>query len=562
MQDRRPRYEGRHRADHVGTAGRWALRGLAGAGALTLSLGFVNIAGETGAFALDSVYECQHHNGPVLFIQSSSGAIKSEQTIQAGIDDAAADPTKKPASDTASGQGDTVLVCDGTYHENLKIGAGNDNLTVRSEEGTAHAVIVGDPAKGPVVTADDRGLSFGGPGEGFTITTIPSTASAVTGIQLGVPGAQSTANEDEACTTDPGGVFTASGCDEAAPADVTINDQIIGNKFTNFGSAPGAAVTGIQLDNTINSVVQQNLFQNVVRNSVGSFSAVQIGGFGETTPADMNGTPTSDGFTDGDSTNINVAVFQNYLQSTVQGGCTGTGDAIKGHSQSQVNGFQLNGFLLDAQVYDNWLQQLATNHANCTVTGIFSNAYGTLENEQTGTLAPTNANIDRNTITQVSSPDDTSSAGIVLEPTPDTANPQAEPAPMTCQPMLGENCKDTIPPSSYTVVDNELQGLGIAVHDGAVLGANSFIRFNNFDKDPIGVQNDAAAGTQNVALDATNNWWGCELSGASAPPAAPGGNPKNCAALVSPPGATTWAPPQTEHVADAGDHHDHFDAGK
>ena len=520
------------------------------------------VLGSAGsAYAMDSIYECNQYGGhqvALLVHSTTDGHITPYQHIQDAVASAQMDAVQ--SSDTGSGQGDTVLVCDGTYPENLTIGTTNTNLTIRSEDGPSHTIILGNAATGPVVTILDRGLSFGGPGEGFTISAsgTPASGKPYVGVQLGVPGAQDTSNEDEACTAASGLPSNSPGCDAAAPADVTINDQIIDNIFTNF-QVGSAAVQALKLDNTINSVLQQNLFQKVVT-SVGSFDGIVVGGFGEDPGANTSN------FTSGDSTNINAALFQNWLQNTVQGNCTGSVDGVTGHSTSTVNGIQLNGFLLDAQIYDNWLQQLAGDHSNCTVTAIFSNAYGTLENEQTGTLAPTNANIDRNTIVHVAASNTNTSFGIVLEPTPGSAKPQPQSPPPTCLATVQPSCKDTIPPSSYTVVDNELQDLGTAVDDEAVLGANSFIRFNNFEQALIGVQNGAAGGTGNTALDATNNWWGCELSGSNPPPPSVTASNHGCAALITPaPTAsgptTSWAPPQTGHVADAGDHHDHFDAG-
>ena len=502
------------------------------------------------AHADDSIYECNQYGGHnvVLEVNHTSGAVTpytgtTTAPIQAAIDQASGNVT--PATSSASGAGDTVIVCQGTYRGNISIGVGNDNLTVRSEEGPSNSIIVGD-GSAPVVSADDRGLSFGGPAEGLTIEVAAPAGSAgpITGIQLGVPGAQATSNEDEQCALNPTTLTTSSGCDQAAPADVTINDQIIDNIFTKVSGVTSAAtITGIQLDNTINSVVQQNLITNVTSTKVASVAGIAVGGFGETAPKDSSGSPPQ-GYTNGDSTNINAALFQNAVQNVLQG---------SGTDCTTAQGIQLNGFLLDAQVYNNWEQQFLNNAAaKCSVTGIFSNAYGYLENEQTGTLVETNANIDNNTIQQLNGTSGLTS-GVVLAPTPANANPGPAAPPATCVPQLGQNCNDTIPPSAYTVEDNELQGLSIAVHDEAVLGANSFIRFDNFDGDRVGVENDATAGTQNTALDATNNWWGCELPGSSGPPSSTTTNNHGCAALVDTAGDTSWAPPQTSRVEQAGD---------
>ena len=529
-----------------------SFRALAGVAGATTAIAFGLAAHGAVVHADDSIYECGQHNGGhqvALLVNHNTGGITAyagtttAATIQAAVSAAQIDVTE-PTS-TGSGAGDTVIVCQGTYTGNLTIGAGNDNLTVRSEEGPNNATIVGD-GSAPVVTIDDRGLSFGGPAEGLTISVNNTSAStAITGIQLGVPGAQSTANEDEQCMAAGSPVSTASGCDQNAPADVTVNDQIIDNDFKNFrGLTSSDHVTGIKLDNTINSVVQQNALLNVIpdHSGVASFEGIVVGGFNESAGS-------GSGFQTGDSTNINTALFQNTLANVFQGGHSTCGTSA---TPGVAEGIELNGFMLDSQVYNNWLQQLDQNSGYCAVTGIASDAYGSLENEQTGTLAPVNANIDNNTLQQLG-PNGATSAGILLAPTPASANPQPPAPPTGCVPQTGQNCQDTLPPSSYTVVQNEIQQVSIAVHDAAVLGSNSFIRFNNFDNDAVGVQNDASAGTgqANTALDATNDWWGCELSGA--PPATVGGSPHGCAALLSAAGATSWAPPQTSRVEGAGD---------
>jgi hypothetical protein len=511
---------------------------------LGTSLVLVCIGGAGSAYAIDSIYECNQYGGKQVVLEVNHKppynvtVYKGTTTvpIQSAINQANGNQT--PSTTTSSGAGDTVIVCQGTYAGNISIPQGNDNLTVRSESGPSSVFIVGD-GTAPVVTIDDRGLLFGGGAEGFTIEVNAPSATSATGIQDGVPGAQSTANEDEQCVTNPGGMPTSAGCDAAAPADVTMSDTILDNIITNFRVASGAAVTGIKLDNTINNTVQQNLFKNVITGSVGSFGGLVVGGFNETAP------PGAQGYQNGDSTNINTDVLDNAVVGILNGSTAAC---------TSAQGIELNGFMLDATVYNNWEQQIINNNGTCSVTGIFSNAYGWLENEQTGTLAPVNANIDYNTIEQLSN-NTSKSTGVLLAPTPATANPGPQTPPPTCQPATGENCSDTIPPSSYSVTYNELQQLGTAADDEAVLGANSSIEDNNFDSDLIGVKNGSTPGPQNGGLNATNNWWGCELPGAQPPPpshGAPGYN-SGCAALVSPPGATAWAPPQTSRVEQAGD---------
>src|SRR4051812_4936718 len=485
----------------MSTTRRWA--GLAlGVGAAAV-FGTLNVS---SALAVDSIYECNKQNGGkqvALLVHHTDGTITpfpaaDASGIQAAIDAAQGDVVEP--SSTASGAGDTVIVCRGTYKGNLHINAGNDMLTVRSEDGPNGVNLIGD-GTAPVVSIQNRGTSFGGPGEGFTISVVSATASTVTGIQVGIPGAQDTSNEDEACTTAglPNGF---SGCDEDAPRAVTLNDQIFGNKFTNFQIPATATLTAIKSDNTINTVIQQNLIQHVIRDhrGAGEVNGIVVGGFKEAPPSTV---PVGFSSDPGDSTNINVGLYDNAIDDVVDG---------SNATCQSANGIKINGFVLDAGVYNNRISQLTHDNSTCKVTGIFSNAYGTLENEQTGTLAPTNANIDNNSITHLANRVNLAE-GIVLAPTPADATPGPEPSQPGCALVSddpAQMCDDSIPPSSYTVVDNELQQVGIAVHDEAVLGQNSFIRFNNFDSDLIGVQNDASAGTgqANTRLDATNNWWG------------------------------------------------------
>lgn len=494
------------------------------------------------AYAADSVYECNQYNGGkqvVLEVNHNTGAIShytgtTTAPIQTAINQAAGNTTQP--SSAGSGAGDTVIVCHGTYTGNINIGLGNDNLTVRSEDGSGGVLIVGNGG-GPVVSIDDRGLTFGGPAEGFTISMTSTSAGPFVGIQEGIQGAQATTNEDEQCTAG-----TASGCDAAAPAQVTINDQISDNVFTNFKVPSAAKVTSIELDNTINSTVQQNLFKNLIPSHSGAatVAGIVVGTFDQAPPPGAN----PNDYATGDSSNINTAILQNALTNVVQSNSS---------TCTAVNGIELDAFLLDATVYNNLEQPLmADNDLNCMVTGIFSDAYGSLENEQTGTLAPVNANIDDNLISQLApSTDSPNATGILLQPTPSNAVPPPSSSGMTCVPQTGQSCNDGYPPASYTVVQNELQQVYKAVDDEAVIGANSYIRDNNFDSDAIGVQNGATPGPQNTALDATNNWWGCELSGTSGPPTTVGNN-HGCAALISPPGDTSWAPAQSSRVEGAG----------
>ena len=509
--------------------------GLLAVGVAALAAAFA--AGGGTAYAQDSSYECSGQPpNTVLRINHSTGAITtftSPGALQAAITAASG------SSGTASGSGDTVMACPGTYAGPINIPAGTkDGITVRSAFGPNNVFVVGDGTSTPVVDIGASGVTFGGPAEGLTITDIApvSGATELVGIQLGVRGAQSTMNEDEQCFTL--GVATGSGCDKSPPSQVPINDWVDDNVVTGLvpqNHAFAGTVTGIELDNTINSTVQSNRISKAVadHSSVGTFNGIVIG-----TLDQASGAGSSPDFTTGDSTNINAAALNNAVVQAVANGCT------------KATGITLNGFVLDAILYTNLVQSLANDNGHCATTGIFSNAYGSLENEQTGTLAPTNANIDDNLIGQLNNNHPTNSTAIYLAPHPTSATPQP-PAPPTGCLQGGMPCPpDNLPPSSYTVISNELQQVYKAVDVEAVLGSNSYIKDDNFDGDAIGVTNGTMV-SQDTNLDATNHWWGCELPGTSPPPAAPG--PGGCAALVSPAGDTSWAPTQTNRVEDTGD---------
>lgn len=495
----------------------------------------------------DSAYECDGQpQNTVLLVNHTTGAITffhGAGALQAAISGA----TSSPPTSTGSGSGDTVIACQGTYSGPISIPVGKDNVTVRSADGPNNVVIKGDGTNTPVVSIEANGVSFGGSAEGFTIIDPVTTGTDLVGIQVGERGAQSTANEDESCGSTP----NASGCDSPPPAGVPINDGVTDNVFNNFlpqNTTYGGKLTGIELDNTINSTVQQNLFQNVVgdHSSVGTFSGIVVGTLDQPPGA---GAPSS--FGTGDSTNINADVLDNALQNVLNGGNSTCGTAT---------GIALNGFVLDTTVYQNLIQQLANNNnTSCTTYGVYSNAYGSLENEQTGTLAPTNANIDDNLIQQLNNNNQNrNSTGVYLAPNPAAATPQPPAPPTGC--VTGTPpapCpSDTLPPSSYTVIDNELQQVYTAVDVEAVLGSNSYIRFDNFDHDVYGVFNGATV-SQDTNLDATNDWWGCELSGTSSPPTTITGDNHGCAANGGDTAATSTQPTQSDSVEQAGDQAGH-----
>jgi hypothetical protein len=258
-------------------------------------------------------------------------------------------------------------------------------------------------------------------------------------------------------------------------------------------------------------------------------------------------TTDNDTFSAGTSTNINTALLDNAIHDLAPGDnrCTGS---TTGVTPFNVNAIELNGYVLDATVYANLVHEIVNDNSGCSAVGIYSNAFGTLENEQTGTLAPANINIDDNNID--GDGNHRPGTGVYLDPEPTSAQPQPQSDTPCDQPSPSMmTCTESAPPSSYTVTDNEFHDLGVAIDVESLLGANSYLRQNNFDNDVVGVVNDSTTSTPDTNLDATNDWWGCPDG-----PNTGGG----CAQLVSVPGATSWEPPLRDHAdhagADAGNH--------
>src|SRR3954447_16500198 len=80
-------------------------------------------------------FKCKDHL--VLKVDRTTGAITTFTSIQPAVTAAVGDPT-------GSGSGDTVIVCHGTFNENVTVpatdGAGpNQNITIRSGDDTGQA---------------------------------------------------------------------------------------------------------------------------------------------------------------------------------------------------------------------------------------------------------------------------------------------------------------------------------------------------------------------------------------------------------------------------------------
>jgi hypothetical protein len=511
--------------------------------------------------SVPGINSCPNNNVYVAEYEGGPGSVELVGTGGAAVNKAVADADGNPSG---SNVGDTVIVCPGTYSNvhavvpkaggddapaspGVPSGGGSasdtskDNVTIRSFGGPGQTVLVTDGTGTPAFTVDANGVTIGGPGFGFTIEN-PSTLTSSQKpssplIEVGTPGAQSTANEDEmvaagstSCVTSGTGV---AGCDQPTPTYVPINDAVIDNIITrlvpqNFTSSPVTNLVGIELDNTINNTVQSNLITNAVPDSahVGTIQGIAVG-------SNANAGTTCSSCTSGYSTNVNTALFQNAVrQVTGKGSCTG------------LTAVSIDGFVLDSQVYNNLVGPL-TSSSNCkNVVGIESNAYGQLENEQTGTLVPVNGNIDDNTISQLGP--NNSGTGIVLDPQPtaNSSNPVAG-TPL-CENPTATTCPN-YPPSSYTVTDNQIQNVTIGVHVESLLGGNSYAHYTNFQNVKVGVLVDATAPTTSnqpeTNFDATNNFWGCDDGPVSS-------DDNNCATIS---GAAYYNPWLASPVEGAGD---------
>src|SRR4051794_13211229 len=111
-------------------------------------------------------FKCKDHK--VLVVDRVTAAVDdTSTTINEAVVKAKGDPT-------GSGSGDTVIICHGTYNENVVVpvtdSAGpNQNLTIRAGDDTGQAKVVGTAA-GAVFDIDAPGVTLGGPGLGLVIT--------------------------------------------------------------------------------------------------------------------------------------------------------------------------------------------------------------------------------------------------------------------------------------------------------------------------------------------------------------------------------------------------------
>jgi len=462
------------------------LRGVMLIAAGAVIAGGVTVAANAGGYPIKCV------NNTAITVDHATGAQQPFPTIQQAVDAAQGDAA-------GSSVGDTVVVCHGTFVENVTIGSTGDdkaNVTVRSFDGSDQAKVVAANPDLPVFTINSNGVVLGGPGLGLYLT------GGRTGIQVGLPAPiDLTQSDDQPIPCPEIEPTIPPTCDDKEMDPATpINVSVIGNRIRDLTAASGV-VTGIAVNNSNNTLVYRNL---VERASVGAGGVVY-------------GIRYSD-------TNANNHVLQNAVHQLSEfGGCDGSTseDPTVG-----VVGVSIEDEALDALVHDTLVDNLTSD---CAAVGIYSDAWGGLENDRNGQQIPIATDLVGNRVTKISggaAPNQ--EAAVSIAP----VAPQNDP--------MGGDTDDTNPPSSFRVLSNDLQDATVSVAVWTQLAMYSYIEENDFDHDTVGVFNN---GDDN--LDATNNWWGCQEGPAS--------GKKECATIGGA-GTTFYNPWLRSHVDHAGEH--------
>ena len=452
-----------------------------------LLLGAASTIFVASAVPAEAAYPFKCPKQRVLVVEYDTGAVSEHGTIQAAVDTANGTPA-------GSSVGDTVVVCPGTYGENVSVplmdsGGANDNLTIRSWSGPADTKVVG-AATGPVFDVDANGVTLGGPGLGLTIT-----GSAPVGVQVGDPMEPDPTEDDDQevpeCVIGP-----PPECpDEELPALTPINVTVVGNRVVDLAAASGT-VAGISVTNSNNTLTFRNLVDGITAGSGGRAFGIRYS-----------------------DTNSNIEVLENAVTDISQtgGGCSGSLQV----PDTAAIGVAVQEEALDALVHDTKIEHI---DSSCVAIGTYSDAWGGLENDRNGQQIPIVTDLVDNRIKDVVATD---SAGVVIAPAPlDTED-------------------DESAPSSFRVLANDIDDTEIAVAVLAQMAPNSYIRENDFDHDQIGVLNDG-----DLNLDATNNWWGCAEGPAS--------GKKECATAVGPVFFNPWLKQHVDHAGDhAGEHAGH-----
>jgi hypothetical protein len=454
--------------------------------ALLASVAACAVTSAGGVPAAHAAYPFKCKDNQVLKVDRVTGATTNHTTIQAAVLAAVGDPT-------GSGSGDTVIVCHGTFNENVVVPAtdgvgSNQNLTIRSGDGADKAKVVGSAA-GAVFDIDAPGVTLGGPGLGLTIT-----GAAPIGVQVGDPMEPDPGQDDDEpqpCV----GPNPLECPDHEIDAFTTTNVSLVGNRIVNL-SGPGSRA-GISVTNTNNTMT----FRNLVR------SISSAGG-------DAYGIRYSD-------SNYGVDIHQNAVDHISQTGVACGGSTLANPTVGAI-GVAVQEEALDASILDTIVEDVTSP---CVAAGAYSDAWGGLENDRNGQQIPIVTDLVDNRIKRItSSAAGNSSAAVVIAPNP-----------------LDSDDEDTNPPSSFRVLANDLDNTKVAVAVLMQMGQSSYVRENDLDAISIGVLN-----TGNQNLDATNNWWGCQEGPAS--------TKKECAKIVTTGGSTVFNPWLKRHVDHAGAH--------
>ena len=390
-----------------------------------------------------------------------------------GLTDADMDPENPVPS---SSGGDTVIVCDGTYMENVSVpladgGGTNSDITIRSFDDGSNPTIVGTSTTDPVFDINAPGVLLGGTHLGFEITGVSPI-----GIRVTDPTSRPDLDEDDdqelgECPDDPPIGVDADCRDEERSPFVTSNVAVIGNEIRNLGDGT-SDVTGIAVSNTNNTLVFRNKVDRVKTGAGNIAYGIRYSG-----------------------TNYNNEVISNAVTELSQTGPSCANPSLTNPTEGAV-AIAIQQEALDALVHQNLIDKI---QSSCSAIGVHSNAWGGLENTRNGQQAPIVTDILDNRIKKVQSTSTGSNpaAGVALAP----LNPPANPS---------DDNDDNEAPSSFRVLANDIDETAISVAVLMGMAPNSYIRENDLDKNQIGVLN--ASGFN---VDATNNWWGCTEGPAS-----------------------------------------------
>lgn len=453
-----------------------------------------------------------------LHVDKTTGTFTAYPTIQEAIDAAQGDAA-------GSSSGDTVIVCHGTYEENIVIGEVDDpetddvneadlkaNITVRSWDGPHETTIIGDlTAADAVVTINANGTLFGGSGLGFEIlaTGTPVAGETKAGVQVGTVRPVDLEEDDDQEVLECIPPTAAGDCpDDEVPALNPNNVSVIGNEIGDLVGSGNGNVAGIQVNNSNNTLVFRNVVRKLGANGAGVAYGIRY-----------------------TNTNSNVEVLQNVVKELKQLG-TACGDSSLANPTVGAVGISAEEEALDALFFNNAIEKI---EANCTAIGAYSSAFGGLENDRNGQQIPIVTDVVDNKIKEIEGAVG-NTAGIALAPLTQT-NPEG-PGPDP-DPADGE---EVAPPTSVRVSTNDIDKTEVGVAVLTQLAAYSYIEQNNFDHNMIGVVN---SGSMN--LDATNNWWGCDKGPES-------GEPECATISTTAPGTTSYHPYLKHHIDHAGSH--------